>query len=59
MNELIPMVPGTFRFANSEDYLVDFPGWDSGRAAALVIRLETAMTEPPPREGESQQESPA
>jgi len=50
VNELIPMVPGTFRFANSEDYLVDFPGWDSGRAAALVIRLETAMTEPSPRE---------
>jgi len=47
--ELLPIMPGTFRFADSEDYLIDFLGYETGRAEALALRVEGGMTAPAPR----------
>jgi hypothetical protein len=42
--DLVPLGKGTCRFANSEIYPADYPGCESGRPSALVIRLTTAIT---------------
>ncbi|WP_203292406.1 S41 family peptidase [Maricaulis parjimensis] len=48
-NSLLPMTPGTFRFADSEDYLIDFLNYSEGQAEAMMIRVEAGATPPTPR----------
>ncbi len=47
--QLLPMMPGTFRFADSEAYLIDFLGYETGRVEALALRVEAGITAPSPR----------